>query len=177
MQDPSGKSRSQGSALSLLALLQSLRVDVQCALHNSGNDAFMALLALQMLLSPEDTKVPAMRGRSIQHAIMRNASRSPMPPKISPPLLSPSMYGFMPMGSPMLYPQGPPRSPFQDQDSNSVKRHSGGGGYFPDQPSPGGSRPRSTSGLVSSEERSSSGGKRSSGGVDETAEKLGNMRV
>lgn len=177
MQEPSGKPRSQGSALSLLALLQSLSIDVQCALHNSGNDAFMALLALQMLLSPEDTKVPVMRGRSIQQTIMRNASRSPMPPMVSPPLLSPPMYGMMPMGSPVMFPPVSPAMPpvFTEQDGNSMRNH--GGSYFPDQPSPGGSRARKPSSLLPADGRASSAGRRSSGGMDEAVEKLGNMRV
>jgi len=177
MKDPAGKSRGQGSALSLLALLQSLSIDLQCTLHNSGNDAFMSLLALQMLLSPEDTKVPA-RGRSTQQNIMRNASRSPMHMS---PMLTPPVYGMMPMASPGLYPQlspaltPPSKSPVPFHESDSSGRRSSGS-YFPDQPSPGGSLPRKSSGLVPVDSRGTLS-RRSSAGVEETVERLSNLRV
>lgn len=59
-----GKPRAQGSTLSLGNMLLSLRVDVQCTLHNSGNDAFMCLVGLQKLLDPEHTVAPVVRGRA-----------------------------------------------------------------------------------------------------------------
>jgi hypothetical protein len=64
MQDPrTGQTRTEGSTLSLSNLLASTNVDVQCAMHNSGNDAFMCLFALQKLLDPEGTAVPEMKGK------------------------------------------------------------------------------------------------------------------
>jgi hypothetical protein len=53
-----GQPRSQGTTLSLGNCLRSLGVNVQATLHNSGNDAFLTLLALQLLLDPSSTKVP-----------------------------------------------------------------------------------------------------------------------
>ena len=64
MQDPrTGQARAEGSTLSLSNLLASTNVDVQCAMHNSGNDAFMCLFAMQKLLDPEGTAVPEMKGK------------------------------------------------------------------------------------------------------------------
>ncbi|OCH95719.1 hypothetical protein OBBRIDRAFT_871309 [Obba rivulosa] len=62
MQDLSGKPRDQRSILSLMNLLKSLGVDIQCTMHNSGNDAMMSLLALQLLLDPANTRVPTSKG-------------------------------------------------------------------------------------------------------------------
>ncbi len=62
MTDPTGHPRSQNPSypLPLPSLLQSLGLDVQppLILNNSGNDAFLVLLALQLLLNAQDTKVP-----------------------------------------------------------------------------------------------------------------------
>jgi len=81
MKDPSGQPRAQGSTLSLTNLLLSLGVDIQCQMHNSGNDAFMTLLALQLLMDPQHTKIPTTRGRNMQSGMMihRSSSRSPAP--------------------------------------------------------------------------------------------------
>lgn len=186
MQDSTGRPRAKGSTLSLQSLLISLGVDVQCALHNSGNDAFLCLLALQLLLEPEKTKVPNLRNRSIQQTIMRNAARSPMPGMtVTPPM---QMYGMLPVPSPVMYPQmspviAPTMSPgpstsmspiVHSDDSGSGRRSSGS--YFPDQPSPGGSRPRKPSGLVPADGRKSTP-RRSSTGVDETTDKVNNLRI
>lgn len=65
MQDPrTGQLRASGSTLSLGSLLSSLKVDVPCVMHNSGNDAFMSLFALQKLLDPENTPVPNIKERN-----------------------------------------------------------------------------------------------------------------
>ena len=56
MLDHSGQLRQPGSTLSLGNLLRSLNMEIQCTLHNSGNDAYMALLAMQMLLDPSSIK-------------------------------------------------------------------------------------------------------------------------
>ena len=55
MLDPTTSlARQAGSTLSLVNLLHSLGVDVSpIVFHNSGNDAFAALLSLQFLLEPE----------------------------------------------------------------------------------------------------------------------------
>jgi len=59
MTDPkTNKPRMPGSTLSLENLVRSLHVDLPCQLHNSGNDAFMCLFALQKLLDPENTQPP-----------------------------------------------------------------------------------------------------------------------
>ncbi|GBE77265.1 hypothetical protein SCP_0101380 [Sparassis crispa] len=78
MQGSSGKPREPGSLLSLTNLLQSLGVDVQCTMHNSGNDAFMCLLAFQLLLDPEHTKIPTPRNANRSAlAMARGMNRSP----------------------------------------------------------------------------------------------------
>ncbi|KIP04321.1 hypothetical protein PHLGIDRAFT_36980 [Phlebiopsis gigantea 11061_1 CR5-6] len=183
MQDPAGKPRAQGSSLSLSNLLQSLGVDVQCTPHNAGNDAFVALLALQTLIDPANTKPPAMRGRAIQQNMMRNASRSPaaahglplpLPLPLSPgvPLSPPvmAMYGLQ-VPSPMMYPH-PPQSPSLTPDTQEGGRWPSG--YVAHQP--GGQRPRKTSGLAPADGRGTLS-RRGSAGIDEAAEKLGNMHV
>ncbi|KAI0090662.1 hypothetical protein BDY19DRAFT_936573 [Irpex rosettiformis] len=124
MSDPTGKPRAQGTALSLPSLLQSLGLDVQppLILNNSGNDAFLILLAFQLLLSPDDTKIPNLRGRSVQQTVMRNVSRSPV--SLSPSAMAMGMgmgmggmmpmYGMpsmMPMSMPMMAPLPPSHTP------------------------------------------------------------------
>lgn len=178
MQDPAGKPRAQGSSLSLSNLLQSLGVDVQCTPHNAGNDAFVALLALQTLIDPANTKPPAMRGRAIQQNMMRNASRSPaaahglpLPLPLSPgvPLSPPvmAMYGLR-VPSPMIYPQLPSLTPDTQEGSRRPS------GYFAHQP--GEQQPRKTSGLAPADGRGTLS-RRGSVGIDEAAEKLSNMHV
>lgn len=100
MQDPrTGQSRATGSTLSLGNLLTSLKVDVQCRMHNSGNDAFMCLFALQKLLDPEHTQLPEMkvRGRGMMNPINRGALGTMMPRPVS---ISPSMMMYPMMGAP-----------------------------------------------------------------------------
>ena len=58
-----GQPRAQGSTLSLDNLLRSLNTDIPCARHNAGNDAFLSLVALQLLLEPENTKLPTVKQR------------------------------------------------------------------------------------------------------------------
>lgn len=92
MKDPrTGQSRTAGSTLSLTNLLTSLKIDVQCAMHNSGNDAFMSLFALQTLLDPENTPVPDMKGKnkkSAGGAQGRPGGVSPVPQTyLSPPMM------------------------------------------------------------------------------------------
>lgn len=123
MQDASGKPREHGSLLSLTNLLQSLGVDIQCTMHNSGNDAFMCLLAFQLLLDRENTKIPSTRGRGTHGRpnMQRVVSSSPsMLPQIA----------FMPT-PPLMYPIGAspqsslgvpsPRTPDGYFDHDSVR--------------------------------------------------------
>jgi hypothetical protein len=59
MIDPkTNKPRRPGTTLSLENVIRTLPVDVPCQYHNSGNDAFMCLFALQKLLDPENTEAP-----------------------------------------------------------------------------------------------------------------------
>jgi hypothetical protein len=78
-----GLPRQPNSLLSLRAILHSLHVPIDFALHNSGNDAFACLLVFQMLVDPKNTQVPAPRINSKGMAIARSATSvpflSPMP--------------------------------------------------------------------------------------------------
>jgi len=143
MQDSSGKPRDKASQLSLTNMLQSLGVDVQPVMHNAGNDAFMSLLGLQLLLDPENTKIPNMRGRNSRPGMMRNSSRSPtampaiMVPQMQMQMQMPMMtpYGMMAMGSPAM-------SMLPMMSNDRITEHDSGGsnrtssGYFPNMQSP-----------------------------------------
>ena len=52
------KPRQPGTTLSLSNTLRSLDADLGCKWHCSGNDAFGALLAFQLLMDPEGTQLP-----------------------------------------------------------------------------------------------------------------------
>lgn len=170
MRETSGNPRVQGSALSLMNLTQSLGVNAQGILHNAGNDAMLCMLNLQLLLDPENTKIPNLRGSNVQQALMRNAARGPvgmggMPGiALAPPVMP--IYGMMPMGSPVLYPQLAP------DDGASSRRGS------PSQPSPSG-RPRKPSTLSLADGRGSMSRRGSAGtnGIDEAAEKMNALRM
>jgi hypothetical protein len=103
MQDPrTGQLRASGSTLSLGSLLSSLKVDVQCAMHNSGNDAFMSLFALQKLLDPENTPVPDMKARNKAMGIVGMASPGlPMYPSPSMPMMTGPAYTGYAIAAPM----------------------------------------------------------------------------
>ncbi|KAH9837383.1 uncharacterized protein C8Q71DRAFT_599256 [Rhodofomes roseus] len=96
MTDPSGKPRAPHSTLSLTNLIRSLGVDIPWSMHNAGNDAMVCLLALQLLLEPEGTKMPKYRPvmnmpmSGLQVGIPRAGSKSPGVPSIS---LTPSPGG------------------------------------------------------------------------------------
>ena len=49
----SGRARLPESLLSLGGIMHSLGIEVPCALHNAGNDAFMALVAFQWMVDPK----------------------------------------------------------------------------------------------------------------------------
>lgn len=85
MQDmKTGKPRKPGSTLSLGNLLASMKVNVQCALHNSGNDAMMCLFALQKLFDPENTKVPMVQARQPPVPMPNTYGVSPSPTMMVP---------------------------------------------------------------------------------------------
>lgn len=103
MIDPqTGKSRAPKTMISLATVFRSLLVDIQCTFHNSGNDAFFSLLALQLLLDKDNTKIPQMRGRPTNRNNMSGSgSRSPAPMMVVPvPMATP--YPMSP--SPQLLP-------------------------------------------------------------------------
>ncbi|KAF9476941.1 hypothetical protein BDN70DRAFT_934643 [Pholiota conissans] len=114
IQDPkSDKARLSGSSLSFENFLFSLTLPLplntsgkekapapplilpQCTLHNSGNDAFLCLLALQKLLEPTGTAAPSVRK-------LRPMGSMPNPAMLNMAATIP-MINF-PVSSPMLYP-------------------------------------------------------------------------
>lgn len=186
MQDPSGKPRSEESTLSLANMLLSIGANVQCTMHNAGNDAFMTLLALQLLLEPENTKIPVIRGRNPHTATMiRNPSRSPagLPTLAFPTMPMVNPYGMMlpsPLGTPSptggLYPPLS-SSPILADSRPSSRTGSGATGGFPFPEDP---RPRRISQLVPEDERRPSNTRRSSGGNPSTEQftaRMSNMRI
>ena len=193
MQDPSGKPRARGSVLSLANLLASLGLNAQAvALHNAGNGAFLALLALQVLLDAEHTKVPALHSRAFQQTVVRNASRSPaaalgggvpMVPGVGVGmgLASPMMPVYAMPVSPVLYSPLPHHTGTPPPNASPDGGGSNGLAEFGYSPGPGGSqsqsqRMRKTSGLAPADGRGSLP-RRGSAGVDEAVARLGNMRV
>ncbi|KAI0691504.1 hypothetical protein BC835DRAFT_1417070 [Cytidiella melzeri] len=209
MLDHTGKPRTPSSLLSLPSLLQSLpTIDLTAStLCNAGNDAFLSLLSLQLLLSPENTVTPNMRTRTVQQTLLRNATRNPtMPLSPPPPIMYTHTPGLMPPPrSPVLFPQMSPSrsSPVAGvSPSRSPKPEGGGtrrssGSYFPNILGGGGggggdSRPRKSSGLVpqfdsqqqqhngrgsGSGSGSGSASRRNSVGLEEATERLGHLRV
>ena len=102
-------SRQAGTSLSLANLLRSLSVDVsQIVFHNSGNDAFAALVSLQLLLEPDtDTKLKKAGQTRDEEAPLSPAS--PKAPK-SPlrPVGDPSEYPpVVPIGIARIVPTSP----------------------------------------------------------------------
>ena len=77
--------------------------------------------------------------------------------------------------SPSLSPSLSP-DPHHEQDGSGGMRSPQASVYFPHQPSPGGQRPRKSSGLAPADGRGSLS-RRGSSGVDEATERLSNMRV
>jgi hypothetical protein len=130
-----GKPRSNGSVLSLDNVLRSLGVDVQCTLHNSGNDAFLTMLALQLLVAPEGVNIPPAVGlgglRRVSTMPMVSTPSPGLPASFIPPIVHP---GFLVPVSPHGIPPGSPR-PFGD-DYFSQRRLSNGHGSMP-RPSSG----------------------------------------
>ena len=66
------KARQPGTNLSLKNILGSLNADIGCTWHCSGNDAFGMLLALQLLLQPENTQIPVVK------PIKRSPTQNPL---------------------------------------------------------------------------------------------------
>lgn len=91
--------RQPGATLSLTNLLRTFGIEPErtCKMHNAGNDAFMALTALQLLLEP-NTKINELHPRSgtlnVRRSIvglpvgmstsLRNSSASPTAAKFHP---------------------------------------------------------------------------------------------
>ncbi|KII93086.1 hypothetical protein PLICRDRAFT_170877 [Plicaturopsis crispa FD-325 SS-3] len=129
MLDPRGHPRAPNTSLSLASLLHSLPLDVRCVLHNSGNDAFLTLFAMQRLIDPDHTPAAPKWG-------------SGTPPDARPRLSSvPGHPSTARMSPQMAYPVSPLLTPLP----------SGQTGYFgldvgeqrprvPKQVSPGGDR-------------------------------------
>ena len=71
--------RQPGSTLSLTNLLRTVGIEPEhtCKMHNAGNDAFMTLTALQVLLEPT-TKVNELRPRSAALSGRRSTVGMPM---------------------------------------------------------------------------------------------------
>lgn len=126
MLDPkSGKLRMHGTTLSLENMLRSFAIPPltndgtpdphhqpiilpNCVMHNSGNDAFMCLFALQMLLEPGTTPP------SIKKGWIGRPGHMQTPVMLTPPLMgmSPSMGSMGMMGMPMMNGVGMPLHPF-----------------------------------------------------------------
>ncbi|KAI0323019.1 hypothetical protein OF83DRAFT_1090271 [Amylostereum chailletii] len=85
-----GQPRQPNSSLSLRSLVHSLSMNIEYPLHNSGNDAFVCLLALQLLLDPKNTKIPSPRprvGRAAASGFTRSISMFSPTPMVPPPIL------------------------------------------------------------------------------------------
>ena len=104
MVDSYGKSRAPRTTISLPAALVSLGVDARWSFHNSGNDAFSCLLALQMLIDRDNTKAPIpaipRRGRGVEVNSLRTRSWSSGPASIPTQHSLPvaSVYGISDVG-------------------------------------------------------------------------------
>ena len=87
MVDSFGKPRAPKTTISLPSALASLGVDARWSFHNSGNDAFSCLLALQMLIDRNNTNAPnpsiPRKGRNAEINALRTPSRSPGPMGVS----------------------------------------------------------------------------------------------
>lgn len=179
MKDPSGQPRAQSSALSLTNLLLSLGVDIQCQMHNSGNDAFMTLLALQLLMDPHNTKIPSTRGRAMQPGMMipRTSSKSPGPgvPMIALSSSMPGVSAFSGFLSPVApgFPSPVHSSP--DPETAANWRSSGYFSIMP--PTSFNGRQRTASGLGVSAVRSVADDRRRTVSDQDVALRLGGMRL
>ena len=132
MIDSHGRPRAPKTTVSLPAALASLGVDARWSFHNSGNDAFSCLLALQMLIDRDSTKVPIPsipnRGRNAEVNALRAHSRSPGPIPIathnSLPIVS--AYGItdVSMNTPSP-PRGTAGNHFAPNELGSVRRMPG----------------------------------------------------
>ncbi|KDQ62899.1 hypothetical protein JAAARDRAFT_28870 [Jaapia argillacea MUCL 33604] len=152
-----GKPRLPGSTLSLGSLIGSLGLEVSCTLHNSGNDAFLCLLALQMLLDPENTKIPPTmvgNGQGQMGMMVRAGSRSPVPPPMGTTMSMPMMTGYpymltpSPMGLSSSMSTPPPDGYFDDSTRGRKAKYASA--YLP---TPGSSRnSRKTTAMAVSDE-------------------------
>ena len=126
MTDPqSGKARAPKTMISLASLFRSLGVDIQCTFHNSGNDAFLSLLALQLLLDKDNTRVPQMRGKSSSKNSTRavNRTHSGNPPLLPVASVLPMM--MQPQLSPNSLTAGYSMNAYLDNESGMMRRTPG----------------------------------------------------
>jgi hypothetical protein len=112
--------RTPGSSLSLGNMIRSQGINPSATLHNAGNDAFFALLSLQMFLDPKNTNIPPMAGQSLL-------------PRATPP----NMHGTMPtasLSSPVvsMFPTG-----YIRPSSTSPAALFNGGYFTPQRQAPG----------------------------------------
>ncbi|KAH9932096.1 uncharacterized protein BXZ73DRAFT_46912 [Epithele typhae] len=200
MQEPSGRPRDPATPLTLAATLQSLGFDATRVLHNAGNAALTALLALQLLLAP-DTPHPTPRAANAlagmaQHA--RRSMHSASPGIAFGPSMSMPMYPAMGMGMGIGRGIGVPAQPFPtglvpDGFVNGVNGHDGAGSrasYFPNhRPASGDGHRLSAPGPLTMHGGRAPGRTRVSsmndlnkddagaGGVSELGEQMGGLHV
>ena len=96
MIDSYGKPRAPKTTISLPAALASLGVDARWTFHNSGNDAFSCLLALQMLIDRDNTKVPT---PTIPHKRRNTEANTPRTRSWSPGTMNIPTHNSLPVVS------------------------------------------------------------------------------
>lgn len=187
-----GQARASGSTLSLESVLQSIGLFEHAPLHNAGNDAYLTMLALQLLLDPKHTTIP-----SLINARRTPGVRSPHPLPVlqmptggprpvmgngTPPQRLSGVFG----SSPTLSPHGHTPSPgtnggrysgYLSASPNSSPNLSGD--YFGDR-TRGGTGSNRNSRRVSAFVPDEMGGVRErklSGGPDKLSRSLGRMTL
>lgn len=88
--------RTPGSSLSLGNMIRSQGINPSAILHNAGNDAFFALLSLQLFLDPKNTNIPPLAGQSLfPRATPPNMLGTMPPTSLSSPVVSTFPTGYM----------------------------------------------------------------------------------
>ena len=174
MKDPLGNPRSQDSTLTLVNMLQSLGVDVQCIMQNAGNHAFMCLLGFQLLIDGENTKIPVVRGTNAAPGMIKHNSWAPgsvptiaFNPSLPIPMVTP--YGVVPAPSPVMFPGLSPDM-LMERDSNPSSRRNSS--YVPS----GGERQRKLSSGLSPDPQLRSRKESTASPIDIVG-RMGNMRM
>ena len=91
-----GQPRQLHTSLSLRSLIHSLGLNIDYPLHNSGNDAFVSLLAFQLLVDPQNTKIPPPKPRQGRPSgYSRSISMFSPTPMVSTTLVPPVMPAAM----------------------------------------------------------------------------------